>query len=413
MIYLSLFAIAWAKIGTSNCEVCFEDIDKATAACKGVGEDMFLQCFQSNFQSMASPDCITYSEGEGLGCAETICAELDNVFPGVCPGRGIPVLHEDLGPCGSPKEGHLGDEAWIDCLNKNSEFKSTARIGEYADDYKKLLSVKIENQIMLPRKQVKPGVTALPASFDVRTNWPNCAVVSGHIRDQSNCGSCWAHGTTEAFNDRKCIKSNGAFTELLSVSDTTACCGFLACFSMGCNGGQVGSPWTWFKRTGVVSGGDYGDNKYCYDYTMPQCAHHVNSTTLPSCDDVKQVSPTCNKKCDSNSTIDYDSDKNKGSSSYSLRSVDDIKQDLVSYGSVTAAFTVYEDFLTYTSGIYKHTSGRALGGHAVKIVGYGTLDGQDYWIVVNSWNDSWGANGLFLIAQGDCGIDSQCHAGLA
>jgi len=90
-----------------------------------------------------------------------------------------------------------------------------------------------------------------------------------------------------------------------------------------------------------------------------------------------------------------------------LSSIDDIKKDLTTYGSVTAAFTVYEDFLNYKSGVYKHITGKALGGHAVKIIGYGV----DHWIVVNSWNDSWGDQGTFQIAYGDSGIDSQCHAG--
>jgi len=65
-------------------------------------------------------------------------------------------------------------------------------------------------------------------------------------------------------------------------------------------------------------------------------------------------------------------------------------QDLYEYGSVTAAFTVYEDFVSYKSGVYEHKTGRALGGHAIKIVGYGVEDGTDYWLVMNSWNDSWG-----------------------
>jgi len=89
--------------------------------------------------------------------------------------------------------------------------------------------------------------------------------------------------------------------------------------------------------------------------------------------------------------------------------VNNIKSDLLKYGTVTAAFTVYEDFLTYKSGVYKHLTGKALGGHAVKIIGWGT----DHWIVVNSWNDSWGDKGTFRIAFGDCGIDSDCTAGLA
>ena len=54
-------------------------------------------------------------------------------------------------------------------------------------------------------------------------------------------------------------------------------------------------------------------------------------------------------------------------------------------------------------------TGKALGGHAVKIIGWGI----DHWIVVNSWNDSWGDKGTFRIAFGNCGIDSDCTAGLA
>ena len=84
---------------------------------------------------------------------------------------------------------------------------------------------------------VTDGPISPSEQFDARVNWPKCASIIDHIRDQSNCGSCWAHGTTEAYNDRLCIKSDGAFTNQLSVSDTTGCCGFLQCQSMGCNGG--------------------------------------------------------------------------------------------------------------------------------------------------------------------------------
>ena len=77
----------------------------------------------------------------------------------------------------------------------------------------------------------------LPTNFDAREEWAFCNDTINHIRDQSNCGSCWAHGTTEAFNDRVCIKSAGAVTKLFSTADTTGCCGFIECQSMGCNGG--------------------------------------------------------------------------------------------------------------------------------------------------------------------------------
>lgn len=78
---------------------------------------------------------------------------------------------------------------------------------------------------------------AVPDTFDARTNWPSCESVINHVRDQSNCGSCWAHGTTEALNDRICIATGGQFTTLLSVADTTACCDGNSCVSYGCNGG--------------------------------------------------------------------------------------------------------------------------------------------------------------------------------
>jgi len=341
---------------------------------------------------------------------ESLCYEMDVAVPGVCPGRGKPKRQKDLGPCGTPKDGHLGDQSWIDCLNKHGSFTAVPLSGKYSKDFEGLLGVKLHNQVMLPERVADESFEA-PASFDVRDNWPECASVSGHIRDQANCGSCWAHGTTEAFNDRACIKSKGAVTQLYSVADTTGCCNFIHCFSMGCNGGQVGSPWTWFTRTGVVTGGDYGDGKLCYDYTMPQCAHHVESSTLPQCSDIKEVDPKCYSSCVTNPTVQYVGDKSKASTAYSLRTVSAIKESLVKDGSVTAAFTVYEDFPTYSGGIYRHTSGRALGGHAVKIVGYGNEDGTDYWVVVNSWNDSWGVKGTFKIAFGECGIDSQCHAG--
>lgn len=53
-----------------------------------------------------------------------------------------------------------------------------------------------------------------------------------------------------------------------------------------------------------------------------------------------------------------------------------------------------------------------LGGHAVKIVGWGVENGVNYWLVNNSWNNTWGDHGRFKIKQGDCGIDSQVVAGL-
>uniref|UniRef100_A0A8W8NDP1 Peptidase C1A papain C-terminal domain-containing protein n=3 Tax=Ostreidae TaxID=6563 RepID=A0A8W8NDP1_MAGGI len=52
-------------------------------------------------------------------------------------------------------------------------------------------------------------------------------------------------------------------------------------------------------------------------------------------------------------------------------------------------------------------------GHAIKILGWGTENGDDYWLVANSWNPDWGDQGFFKILRGqdECGIESQISAG--
>lgn len=68
-------------------------------------------------------------------------------------------------------------------------------------------------------------------------------------------------------------------------------------------------------------------------------------------------------------------------------------------GPVMVAMLVYEDFLFYKSGVYKHTTGKQLGGHAVSLVGFD--DAANAFIVKNSWGDEWGENGFFRIAYDD------------
>lgn len=74
-------------------------------------------------------------------------------------------------------------------------------------------------------------------------------------------------------------------------------------------------------------------------------------------------------------------------------------------------FEVYHDFFNYKSGVYHHVSGELAGGHAVKILGWGTdEEGTDFWICCNSWGPEWGENGFFRIKMNEGGIDSSVWA---
>jgi plastocyanin len=85
-----------------------------------------------------------------------------------------------------------------------------------------------------------------------------------------------------------------------------------------------------------------------------------------------------------------------------------MKEWISTGGPLEACFTVYDDFNSYTSGIYTHVTGNRAGGHCVCCVGYNDTD--KYWICKNSWGPGFGESGYFRIAYGECGIDSWMDA---
>merc|ERR1719245_88844 len=133
---------------------------------------------------------------------------------------------------------------------------------------------------------------------------------------------------------------------------------------------------------------------------------------MKGCPNVR-VSPRCPSKCDkdANSThSDFKSDKYSfdGRVSIASNNAKAIQESIYNDGPVEAAFTVYKDFENYAGGIYHKTSDETLGGHAIRIVGWGEENGVPYWKVANSWNPYWGENGYFRIIRGkdECGIES-------
>jgi len=262
----------------------------------------------------------------------------------------------------------------------------------------------------------------LPQEFDSATNWPNCADMIDDIRDQSNCGCCWAFGAAEAASDRLCIYTNATVKLPLSAQDTCFCAE-----REGCDGGMLYTAWGHIKDEGLVTGGQYNNTGpfgagFCSDFSLPHCHHHGPQGDDPypdegdtGCPAVRR-SPSCPRRCDSTAASphnDFDNDKYAFTGTISfLQTASAIAQSIYNGGPVETAFTVYSDFENYASGVYQHTSGSYLGGHAVKIVGWGTDNGVNYWKVANSWNKYWGENGYFRIKRGDddCGIEDGAMA---
>jgi len=259
-------------------------------------------------------------------------------------------------------------------------------------------------------------VSDIPDSFNSRDQWGSMCPSLYEIRDQGNCGSCWAFGAVEAFTDRACIQSNGATTVDMSAEDLVSCCH--SC-GLGCHGGSLGPSWVYLMNIGICTGGLY-EGTGCRPYSILPCEHHMEGGDRPDCADTPNArTPRCTSECVDGYDNSYANDFSKTSTAYrvgSPRKLAQIQSDLMTNGPIEVSFTVYEDFETYTGGVYFHQSGKSLGGHAVKLMGWGIDEdtGMDYWLIANSWNSDWGENGDFRIRRGtnECGIEQGGWAGM-
>lgn len=287
----------------------------------------------------------------------------------------------------------------------NNKFKNTS-----LRDFQKYLGALETPKAVLEQalpKMVFDDNQDLPENFDSRTNWSSCESIK-EIRDQSTCGSCWAFAASETMSDRVCIHSGQKDQSRISSEDILSCC--RTC-GFGCNGGYPFAAFQFWQREGVVSGGLYGDKQTCSPYAFPPCEHHTTGKYEP-CGSSKPT-PKCVKRCQ-NENLNYETDKRYGSAYSVAANERAIMNEIFKNGPVSAAFTVYEDFPTYKSGVYQHTTGGALGGHAVKMIGWGVENGTKYWLIVNSWNEDWGDKGTFKILRGKnhCGIEDEIVAGI-
>jgi cathepsin B len=290
-------------------------------------------------------------------------------------------------------------------------------------DYKQTMKQALaEGRMEVAPQPTEEQVAAIPTSFDAAVAFPTCATMINEIRDQSNCGCCWAFGASEAASDRLCINTNGALTIPLSSQALCFCAS-----PDGCNGGDLNTPWEFIKNAGLVSGAGQGNGTYdamgfCSDFSLPHCHHHGPQGSDPYPDEGSAGCPSessvrCPKACDSNAKAPhntYATDKYTFKGGVQVfNTVAAIQTAIMTDGPVECAFTVYSDFENYVSGVYKHTGGTQLGGHAVKITGWGVdPKGGPYWKIANSWNPFWGEEGFFRIVRGsdECGIEDDVVA---
>jgi cathepsin B len=240
-----------------------------------------------------------------------------------------------------------------------------------------LLGTIVDHESTAFPEAIAPSNYAAAASFDARTQWGSYIHA---VRDQASCGSCWAFGSSEALSDRFAIASKGKTNVVLSPQDLVSC----DTKDLACDGGYLDRAWNYLTTTGIVTDA-------CMPYTS-------GKGTVAKCPTSCTGSGSFTKyKCKSGSVV-------------TARTTAAIQNEIQTNGPMETSFNVYSDFMNYAGGVYQHKSGVLEGGHAIKVLGWGTASGLNYWLCANSWGTSWGESGFFRIAFGECGIDSAVYA---
>ncbi|KAH7818263.1 putative cathepsin B2 cysteine protease [Monocercomonoides exilis] len=260
----------------------------------------------------------------------------------------------------------------------NSDPSSTWIAYDYPPEIMTAEKLKRRVGVHLPHRETRiwSAIPEVPEEFDSRSYWQGKIL---GVRDQGDCGSCWAFAISECVGDR--INIIGRGRGHMSPQDLVSC----DKDDMGCDGSTLDPAWQWIFTDGI---------------TNEDCMPYVSGTGRV---------PQCPKRCINGSTI-----IRTRANSWRYLHDDEMQKEIYEHGPIQVAFTVYDDFRTYKSGVYKHKYGSACGGHAVLCLGWGVENGTPYWLCQNSWGSSWGDEGLFKILRGDnhCGIESYAFCGV-
>jgi KDEL-tailed cysteine endopeptidase len=213
-----------------------------------------------------------------------------------------------------------------------------------------------------PLGRTAPGAwryagTTPPPSVD----WRRHGAVTP-VKNQLQCGSCWAFSTTGAVEGINAIKTG----ELVSLSEQE----LIDCDTErdhGCHGGLMDFAFKFI----IANGGIDTEDDYKYKAEDRKCKVDKEHRNVVSIDGYEDVPPN-------------DEEALKAA---------------VAHQPVSVAIEADQRaFQLYAGGVFDGTCGTALD-HGVLAVGYGTQAGQDFWIVKNSWGPAWGDRGFIKLAR--------------
>lgn len=241
----------------------------------------------------------------------------------------------------------FGDETW-------EEFRST-RLG----------FINVQRPYLRSQNTKKVHKTNVPSSLD----WRSKGAVTP-VKDQGQCGSCWAFSTTGSVEGAWQIAGN----KLVSLSEQQLVDCSTAQGNQGCNGGLMDQGFEYI----IANGGLCSESAYPYQAQDGTCQSS-------SCQSVAHIASYKDvPQGDENSLMSF-----------------------IQNGPVSIAIEADQSsFQFYSGGVYSDPGCGTQLDHGVLLVGYGTLSGQNYWIVKNSWGASWGDNGYILLVRGsdECGL---------
>lgn len=238
----------------------------------------------------------------------------------------------------------------------------------------------------LPSNFVLKPVSDLPTSVDWRTRADTVTAV----KDQGSCGSCWAFASTAVLESHVAIATGELFD--LSPQQIAFCtpnpnqCGG----SGGCGGATSELAFDYVAGAGIVQ--EYQLGYQAYFGQEPANGCQITKLNKP----VASISGYV-KLPENNYTA-------------LMNAIAQVGPVAVSVGAST--------WSAYSSGIFKGCPKDVVINHAVTLVGYGTENGEDYWIVRNSWSPTWGEDGYIRVARSanddtNCGTDYEPQMGSA